>query len=452
MEPSVTQLPGGTEFHSASAANPTPSHAPNTNGGNHPPYADMITAAISALKEKGGSSKKAIAKYIDRVYTNLPASHSALLTHHLKRLKSVGQLVMVKKSYMLPRSAEGIALDPSPSLPKRGPGRPPKPKAAAEAAFLQSVQPNSVGLVVDTGFGTGPTLPKKRPGRPPKPKPAPLAAAVVPLYPEVQPQQDPSLVGSGLVNGSVIPKRRGRPPKSKVAGAVGSDTSGGTMLAQRSPGGLPPNAQPAMITPRSRGRPKKAKLPFAAPMMPSSRPRGRPPKKAKIAAGGLPGVLGVVGRKRRGRPPKIGGLQAPRRSAGRPMGRAKKSTETARKRSSGVAEGLMRKLEFMQACIKSAVSVLKPYVTNENAVDAVTALQRLDELVTMNISPAPEVIVPAPAPEPEPAPAAGPEPPPAQALMPAPQQAPAVAVAPIPPVNVSVLPPSVEHQQLSFLS
>lgn len=110
-----------------------------------PDYAELITAAITALKEKEGSSRIAIAKYIDRVYSNLPPNHSALLTHHLKRLKNSGYLAMVKHSYMLavpgsappPPSAAAAAVDSngsdvSSNLTKRKPGRPPKLKAEAQ--------------------------------------------------------------------------------------------------------------------------------------------------------------------------------------------------------------------------------------------------------------------------------------------------------------------------------
>lgn len=106
-----------------------------------PDYAELITAAITALKEKEGSSRVAIAKYIDRVHPNLPPNHSALLTHHLKRLKNSGYLAMVKHSYLLatpgsaPPPPEAAAVDSNggdatPS--KRKPGRPPKSKPDAQ--------------------------------------------------------------------------------------------------------------------------------------------------------------------------------------------------------------------------------------------------------------------------------------------------------------------------------
>ncbi|XP_031259532.1 histone H1-like [Pistacia vera] len=90
---------------SAIIANPTPPFLNHNNS--HPPYTEMISSAITALKEKDGSSMRAIAKYIEKVYVNsLPLNHPALLSHHLKRLKNIGQLVMVKKSYKLARSPD----------------------------------------------------------------------------------------------------------------------------------------------------------------------------------------------------------------------------------------------------------------------------------------------------------------------------------------------------------
>lgn len=38
----------------------------------HPSYAEMISAAVAALKERGGSSLPAIKKYIANTYKGLP--------------------------------------------------------------------------------------------------------------------------------------------------------------------------------------------------------------------------------------------------------------------------------------------------------------------------------------------------------------------------------------------
>ena len=230
----------------------------------------MITTAIGALNEPTGSSKKAIAKYLERTYGDLPPSHPALLTHHLKRLRNSGQVVMVKHSYMLPRSgdddarahahAHALALPPHPgpdSGPKRGRGRPPKPKLPA--------QPTSESVLVAVGLVDGPvSSPKRGPGRPPK------SGAVRGPRPK-------SLDG--------VKRRPGRPPKAAQLG-----------------GGVVPGARTGGV------------------VNVSGRRRGRPPKILSVGAG----VGGSLSVKRRGRPPKADVPKRPRKLTGRPVGRPRK--------------------------------------------------------------------------------------------------------------------------------
>eukprot|EP00262_Sarcandra_glabra_P013657 TRINITY_DN3844_c0_g1_i1.p1 TRINITY_DN3844_c0_g1~~TRINITY_DN3844_c0_g1_i1.p1 ORF type:complete len:172 (+),score=18.59 TRINITY_DN3844_c0_g1_i1:110-625(+) len=159
-----------------------------------PQYSEMIFAAISALDDKNGSSKSAIAKYIESSYGDLPAGHPTLLAHHLSRLKDSGELVLVKNNYMRP--------NPN-APPKRGRGRPPKPK-----------------LPVPPGTVLSPPRPR---GRPPKPKdPAAMAAAAVAAAASGSPKprgRPPKMASSG---GAKRP--RGRPPKAKAPFAtVGFD-------------------------------------------------------------------------------------------------------------------------------------------------------------------------------------------------------------------------------------
>ncbi|KAI3466962.1 hypothetical protein Pfo_023625 [Paulownia fortunei] len=92
-----------------------PAPAPST----LPQYPEMILAAIEALNEKNGSNKSSISKHIEATYGNLPPAHSTLLTHHLNKMKSTGQLQFLKNNYFKP--------DPN-APPRRGRGRPPKPK------------------------------------------------------------------------------------------------------------------------------------------------------------------------------------------------------------------------------------------------------------------------------------------------------------------------------------
>ncbi|GAV78987.1 Linker_histone domain-containing protein, partial [Cephalotus follicularis] len=372
--------------HTAHAANPTPS-LPQTL--NHPPYAEMICEAIGALKERNGSSKRAIAKYIEKVYTttNLPPTHSALLTHHLKRLKNNGQLVMVKKSYKLspatsiPRSdaiigpnniappvhvpsPAPLSISPAPPLPTSGPtkkgrGRPAKPKP----------KPNVPGPLVVSGAGPV-QQPKRGPGRPPKNGPV-------------------VSVGPVLPGGPLMAKKgRGRPPK---AGTIGPKKSPGRPRKPKSL--LAPNGLK-----RGRGRPPKTfsqvpaqpqamVVPYPATGVQNMmKPRGRPKKFAATAA------AAVVAGKPRGRPPIIDGVIKPKKpssSSGRPVGRPKKNTaaepEPEPEPQQVAYADLKRKFEYFQTRVKQAVGVLKPQFSSESDISAIAAIQELEGLSAMGI-------------------------------------------------------------------
>ncbi|PIN21745.1 hypothetical protein CDL12_05555 [Handroanthus impetiginosus] len=170
-----------------------------------PPYPEMILAAIEALNETNGSNKSSISKHIEATYGNLPPAHSTLLTHHLNRMKAAGQLLFIKNNYLKP--------DPN-APPRRGRGRPPKPKAPLPP-------------------GTVPPPPRPR-GRPPKSRD--------PTAPPPPPKPKAT-----STTGSVSGKKRGRPPKAATAGATA------------------PPAPAAEGAPRGRGRPPKVK-PVAAPV------------------------------------------------------------------------------------------------------------------------------------------------------------------------------------------
>ncbi|KAL8474716.1 hypothetical protein ACS0TY_031237 [Phlomoides rotata] len=323
-------------------ANPTPAHSvPN----NHPPYAEMITAAITALNERDGSSKRAIAKYIETHYQALPPTHSALLTHHLKRLKDSGQLHMVKKSYALPSRSTAAAVngdvnavpaDPASSGPKRRPGRPPKPKPdAGQAAVPVFAAPINMNAPPAQNAAAGPAgTPVRGRGRPPKRGP-------------------------------------GRPPQS---GGVG----------------------------KRRGRPAKNTVVAPAPAKGSGRPRGRPPKPVNVAegapaAGGIPALPVPVGGKRRGRPPKAGGVakkarymsavqpRKPRKS-GKPVGRPRKNAvaSTSEAQDSPLLTAyltLNEELKTLKGKVSQTVNVIRPYLANEAAITALNELEEMAENV-----------------------------------------------------------------------
>lgn len=389
----------------AAAANPssvqTPAH-------NHPPYAEMISAAIAALNERDGSSKRAIAKYIETQYSDLPPTHSGLLTHHLKRLKTNGQLVMLKHSYKLPgpRSAPAPvngavsveSADPASAVAKRRPGRPAKPKPdavqAAVPVFPPTINMNDVPVF------------------PPEPHPV----GNVGVLPD-----NAHIAAGGAVNGAAAatPVRgRGRPPKQ-----------GGL---KRGPGRPPRSVGVAASGGgRSRGRPRKNAAPVAEPTAVAGRgkgpgrPRGRPPKPINVVEGFAPGanlgggiaaapfgvaappVVATVTGKRRGRPPKAGNEakrprnmnaalpKSPRRLSGKPLGRPRKNAQATGNRTQDsqllVAYlDLKAKLENLQSLVKQTAILVRPSLNSEAAINAIQEL----ELVAVNAGAAPNVQAP----------------------------------------------------------
>ncbi|KAF5750133.1 HMG-Y-related protein B-like [Tripterygium wilfordii] len=192
QEPTNPQLP----FPSPPPPQPQEQQQPSI----LPQYPELIMAAIEALNDPNGSSKSAISKQIEETYADLPASHSTLLSHHLNKMKQIGQLAMVKNNYMKP--------DPN-APPKRGRGRPPKPK--------EPLPPRA-------------ELPPARPrGRPPKPK-DPFAPA-----PPAKPKSSSS--GTG--------RPRGRPPKRAKTAASAPASAPSTGAAPRGRG-RPPKVKPAV--------------------------------------------------------------------------------------------------------------------------------------------------------------------------------------------------------------
>ncbi|KAG0489193.1 hypothetical protein HPP92_008004 [Vanilla planifolia] len=166
----------------------------------HPSYPEMILAALGSLAEKDGSNKTAILNYIEANYgESLPEDHAAELSDALAEMKENGQLLFLKNNYLKPDSI---------LTPRRGRGRPPKPKTP--------LVPGAVSLT-----------PRPR-GRPPKPK-DPLAAAVAKASsglprPRGRPKKHRPTVRTTLhgVAGPVVSgvkRGRGRPPKVRANAA-----------------------------------------------------------------------------------------------------------------------------------------------------------------------------------------------------------------------------------------
>ncbi|PKU68670.1 HMG-Y-related protein A [Dendrobium catenatum] len=124
----------------------------------HPAYYEMILGAITELGEKDGSSKLAISKQIEATYGDrLPEDHSAVLSESLAKLKESGKLLFVNNNYLKPDTD---------AQPRRGRGRPPKPKPdVPEGPELQSTKQRS--LPAKENKPVSASSGKKR-GRPPK--------------------------------------------------------------------------------------------------------------------------------------------------------------------------------------------------------------------------------------------------------------------------------------------
>ncbi|XP_019059016.1 PREDICTED: LOW QUALITY PROTEIN: uncharacterized protein LOC104821833 [Tarenaya hassleriana] len=417
----VFQAPPLSQPPPTNAPPPAPqseTSAPTHPSFSHPPYSDMICSAIAALNESDGSSKQAISRYIERVFTGLPLAHGALLTHHLKTLKNSGILVMVKKSYKFastpPPTSIAVAAaagledfrsDPpsytttaqpqsdqtglpaaasAPTAQKRGRGRPPKPKPdiqPSEAPVQLNGQPH-INWEQNNTSVSGPAeevQPARRPpGRPPgRPrKNGPAAPAPAPA---------PDFAAAGIT------KRRGRPPGRRAAGGLRKPKSvaaPATVFAYVANGA------------KRRGRPKRVNTGVAV---------------APFNTEGGEAAAVILPAKRRGRPPKIGGVirkpVKPKRGVsrtGRPVGRPRKDAQWATgggygQQDAGYGE-LKRKFDFLHEKVKEAVNLLKEEATSENQA-VVRAIQELEGLTAMDTTCEPhgveEVQQEEPNPEPE---------------------------------------------------
>ncbi|CAM8973724.1 unnamed protein product [Rhodiola kirilowii] len=68
----------------------------------HPPYLQMITEALTTLKERTGSSVPAMVKFLEQKYgPSLPENFRKMLTMQLKKLVESERLVKVKNSFKL---------------------------------------------------------------------------------------------------------------------------------------------------------------------------------------------------------------------------------------------------------------------------------------------------------------------------------------------------------------
>ncbi|KAE9588247.1 hypothetical protein Lal_00003310 [Lupinus albus] len=351
---------------------PNPPTPPPTSS--HPSYADMIFRAIESLKEKNGSTKRAISKYISEVYNPYlppPSTHSTLLTQNLKRLKDNGFLQMVNNSYILPRSVPLLPSSQDSTQLSRPRGRPRKVQAQPQE-LVHVVHQNAEPVWAALGLSDEPQVlnmvpevERKRLGRPRK---TAVDVGQVVVSPTVASR------GRGRPPGSKNKKKLGRPAKNEsvAAAAVAGDGSGGIK--------------------RRPGRPRKNQQGVLIPLAPAV--EGEVP--VALAAGDVPVAVATSIRGRpkrntgrgRGRGRGGGALPAQHRSSfRRPVGRPKKGTTSASISQNVAADGdLNRKLQYFQSKVKESLEVLKPYFTHESPLSAIAAIQDLEVLGAMDLN------------------------------------------------------------------
>ncbi|KAM0043591.1 putative linker histone H1/H5, domain H15, AT hook, DNA-binding protein [Helianthus debilis subsp. tardiflorus] len=367
---------------------PPEHHATPPFSGNsaHPPYPEMIMAAIAALDDKDGSSRQAIAKYIEREYSNLPPTHPNLLTHHLKRMKNEGQLIMIKHSYAFPP-------------PRSVPFQP--PTTVMDNHFTDY----TITGATDEGFvnsASASVTPRRKPGRPPKPRhdfgyqvpDEQQPPEIQPYQPQFETQtqtqihlgqgesegnyaEPPIFASLGLAddapreNAVVSAKRgRGRPPKS--ANASGGTASVGGSEGRRKRG------RPKLLSisrvnggVSKRGRPKRIGGIVTVPLSGNvASPRGRP--KRAVSGDARSGSVS----RGRGRPPK----NKFRNSFGSPSKVGPGTAVIVTDPHQLVAyQELKLKYEHLQSKAKEVVGVVRPYINPD--YEAFGALQELEMLV-----------------------------------------------------------------------
>ncbi|KAJ0547187.1 putative linker histone H1/H5, domain H15, AT hook, DNA-binding protein [Helianthus annuus] len=314
---------------------PPEHHATPPFSGNsaHPPYPEMIMAAIAALDDKDGSSRQAIAKYIEREYSNLPPTHPNLLTHHLKRMKNEGQLIMIKHSYALP-PPRSVPFVPDEQQPPEIQPYPPQFETQTQTHLGQGESEGnyaeppifaSLGLADDAPRENALVSAKRGRGRPPKSANASGGTASVGGSEGRRKRGRPKLLSISRVNGGV--SKRGRP--KRIGGIVTVPLSGNV-------------ASP-------RGRPKRA-VSGDARSGSVSRGRGRPPKNKFRNSFGSPSKVGP--------------------------GTAVIVTDP---HQLVAYQELKLKYEHLQSKAKEVVGVVRPYINPD--YEAFGALQELEMLV-----------------------------------------------------------------------
>ena len=98
----------------------------------HPPVATMVVAAITALKERNGSSLAAIKKYMAANYKCDVAKLAPFIRKFLKKAVEDGKLKQIRASYKVDKTKIEKPKKPAKKAAKPKKAKSPKKKAAAK--------------------------------------------------------------------------------------------------------------------------------------------------------------------------------------------------------------------------------------------------------------------------------------------------------------------------------
>ena len=142
----------------------------------HPKYIEMIVAAITALKHRGGSSRQAILKYVQDTY-KVGESANTHLKLALKRGVAGGALKQVKGT----GASGSFKVGEKPKVPKKKPAKKPAAKKpAAKKPAAKKAAPKKKPAAKKATPKKKPAAKKAAPKKPAAKKPAKKAAAKKP--------------------------------------------------------------------------------------------------------------------------------------------------------------------------------------------------------------------------------------------------------------------------------
>jgi len=175
MEDPVAAAPASAPAAAApaKASKKASSKPKNKKPANHPKYSDMIKAAITNLKERGGSSRQAILKYIVGNY-NVGTDEKTINSHLKMALRAGAKNGNLKQSKGTGASGS-FKLGSSESAKPASPKKTSKPKAAKPKSPAKAKKPKvkKPAATKKAAAAKKPKSPKKAAAKKPKtPKPA----------------------------------------------------------------------------------------------------------------------------------------------------------------------------------------------------------------------------------------------------------------------------------------